>query len=176
MAIRLAEKEHWKERIEEKIKKRISAVKSENAKLFEDIQREAEAKTIESLGLTEDMKRLEKLKAKETETSAQWKELTTSVRNRLFPNNKEIGHCYSHYNEIRNAISEIRKAHEEKIYGNHEVGRELLKLQNERENILDTVWLATSPRQVTELWQRVVNLLGEDTTDFQKEILSEHQE
>jgi hypothetical protein len=47
-----------------------------------------------------------------------------------------------------------------------------LRLRSEKDNLLDVVWLATSPVQVRQLWSRVGELLGEKPTDLEKEALA----
>ena len=75
----------------------------------------------------------------------------------------------------REAIRELQRHVEEELLLNHPLGREVTSLQNEKENLLDTVWLATSSREVTTLWEKALKLLGEQTTDFQREVLSERR-
>jgi hypothetical protein len=50
-------------------------------------------------------------------------------------------------------------------------GQRILKLEQDKEDLFDTVWLATSPSQIKELWSRVSTLLGEPPTGLQKEAL-----
>ncbi len=40
-----------------------------------------------------------------------------------------------------------------------ELGRKVLQLELEKEQLLDTIWLATSPKQVKELWTALGELL-----------------
>ncbi|MGH9822129.1 MAG: hypothetical protein ACREDR_02560 [Blastocatellia bacterium] len=47
----------------------------------------------------------------------------------------------------------------------------ILKLQREIDHLCDTVWLATSPAQMKELWSRVGKLVGEEDTELQREAL-----
>ena len=54
----------------------------------------------------------------------------------------------------------------------HELGRQVLKLRAEKENLLDVIWLATSSRQVRQLWTKVAELLGEEPTHLEREALS----
>jgi hypothetical protein len=46
------------------------------------------------------------------------------------------------------------------------------ELRREREDLLDTVWLATSPAQVKDLWQKLGSVLGDEYTPLQQEALS----
>ena len=57
-------------------------------------------------------------------------------------------------------------------YAEDALGQEILRLRREKENLLDTIWLATSPHQIRQLWQKVVELLGDEQTILQKEALA----
>ena len=65
------------------------------------------------------------------------------------------------------------EAHEEELLGQSDEGREILKLRQEREALLDTVWLAISNKEIRNLWSRVSAAVGDDVTPLQEEILSE---
>src|SRR5713101_1122393 len=49
---------------------------------------------------------------------------------------------------------------------------ELDAVEKQKENLLDTIWLATSPNQIRQLWQKVIELLGDEQTILQKEALA----
>ena len=51
------------------------------------------------------------------------------------------------------------------------LGQQIQNLKREQEELLDTVWIATSPVQIAKLWSRVVALLGDSLTDLQQETL-----
>ena len=51
------------------------------------------------------------------------------------------------------------KALEADILAESDLGRRVLSLREEKENLLDTVWLATSSSQIKELWEQVNTLL-----------------
>ena len=53
-----------------------------------------------------------------------------------------------------------------------DLGREILKLSAERESLLDAIWLATSPRQVKDLWSKVAALLGDEPTQLERDALA----
>ena len=51
------------------------------------------------------------------------------------------------------------KALEADILAESDLGRRVLSLREEKDNLLDTVWLATSSSQIKELWEQVNSLL-----------------
>lgn len=54
----------------------------------------------------------------------------------------------------------------------HPQGRRLLELEEEQTNLLDTVWLATSSKQIKSLWEKTTKVLGGKETRLQKEALA----
>jgi hypothetical protein len=56
--------------------------------------------------------------------------------------------------------------------GDDSVGREITRLEAERDRLLDIVWLATSPVQIKQLWSKVAALLGDEPTPLEREVLA----
>ncbi len=52
--------------------------------------------------------------------------------------------------EVAEAISRRQAAHQETLLADDPVGREIAHLEAERENLLDTVWLACSTAQIED--------------------------
>jgi hypothetical protein len=74
--------------------------------------------------------------------------------------------------EVARAVLARQAVHEAELLAEAEGGREVLRLRREKENLLDTVWLATSPQQVKDLWRKVAELLGEEPTALQRVALA----
>ncbi|MCA9120721.1 MAG: hypothetical protein H6822_35915 [Planctomycetaceae bacterium] len=45
--------------------------------------------------------------------------------------------------------------HEDELLAELERGQEIVRLRQEKEDLLDTVWFATSGAQIKELWSKV---------------------
>ena len=45
-------------------------------------------------------------------------------------------------------------------------------MRREKDELLDVVWLATSGTAIRQLWQKVVELLGDEQTQLQKDALA----
>ncbi len=169
MALTITEKQHWKDRIETRIEKRIKRLKAGNLELITGIAEQAKTQAIAQSKLTKEFARLTTIEDSESALAKQKETLLTQIHGKL------IGKSDSSYyirSRIDFRIAELQRDIEEDLLAESDMGREIRNLAAEKENLLDTVWLATSSRQVTDLWQKVLNLLGEDTTDFQREILS----
>ncbi|MBI2823143.1 MAG: hypothetical protein HYX69_00465 [Planctomycetia bacterium] len=76
-------------------------------------------------------------------------------------------HC-----DAERAINQRQTVHEEELLGQTDRGRRILKLREEREGLLDTVWLATSPTQIRALWSKVGELLCDEPTQLQRDALA----
>ena len=83
-----------------------------------------------------------------------------------------ISLSYRADSEVESAMARRQHVFEQQLLAEHEVGREIVKLQDEKENLLDTIWLATSPAQLKTLWTKVAELLHQDTTTLEKEALA----
>ena len=73
---------------------------------------------------------------------------------------------------VDNAIRVRQSVHEKELLAADPLGRQILELQREQEDLLDTVWLATSPVQIKQLWTRVAEILHQQPSNLQKHALS----
>ena len=82
--------------------------------------------------------------------------------------------CYGYHREeeVKSAVAKRQKVHEDELLGECDTGREILRLRQEQENLLDTVWLATSPVQLKTLWTKVGELLGTEPTQLERDALA----
>ena len=175
MGLTVIEKEHWKERIERRINKRIEAVWASEPNLKERIDKDARQRALESLKLAE-------LEHESDEVEQQKKVLEAREQNltrqklavvRGVPLDVVDDHMSYHTDqEIEQAVRRRQGVFEQELLAAHEVGREIVKLQEEKENLLDTIWLATSPAQLKTLWTKVAELLHQDTTTLEREALA----
>ena len=81
-------------------------------------------------------------------------------------------YCLRHDSEIQNAISRRRAVHEDELLAEDALGKKILRLRQEKEDLLDTVWLATSGAQIKELWAKVAQLLGDEPTQLQQDAMA----
>ena len=80
--------------------------------------------------------------------------------------------AYRHDREVDNAVARRQAVHEDELLAETETGLRILKLRQEKDNLLDTVWLATSSKQIKELWSKVAELLDDDQTQLQRDALT----
>lgn len=170
----VTEKQHWKERIARRIDKRIAAIEAEDPNLMERITREARQQALESLGLAGPFARLDEIErqrdALHEEEERVHRDVLAHIRGVPV---EEIDACRIHHSmpEVEKAVHRRQDVYEDQLLAGSDCGRRLLALRAEREELLDTVWLAVSPVQIKELWGRVGKLLGESSTPLQQAAL-----
>lgn len=173
-SLTVAEKHHWKDRIGKRLDKKIEAILAGEPHLMERIQEQARQRAVQSLGLTELQAELDALTKQQEERERRERHLhraTLAVVRRVPVDDVDECYCHSQHHDVTVAIQRRLAVHEEELLAADEVGHEILRLRREKDNLLDTVWLAASSQQIKELWRKVVELLGEHQTDLQKEAL-----
>jgi hypothetical protein len=171
----VAEKTHWRDRIQARIDRRIEAITTGDPGLMERIRQEAKGRALESLGLAGYQEELDRIAGQRAELDRRDAQLRKEMLAKVRGVSAEDLDCYSRvrdHPEIRATIGKRQALHEEELLAGHELGRQVLRLRAERENLLDAIWLATSPAQVRAFWQKVSELLGEEPTRLEREALS----
>lgn len=161
-----------RDRIAARIDKAIDRLKAEVPTLAGRVEREARAVATKSLGLDKLLLRKEQIEEEEKKLTAETQliERTLVALVRGVPV-KSVEHFYRTADEVDAAILTRQRVHEDKLLGQHPIGKKIIELKEEKDNLLDTVMLATSNTQVKEIWQHVDDLLGETPTKLQKAAL-----
>jgi len=177
MALTVAEKNHWKERIAKRIEQRIETlVEKHDPTLLQRVSEEARAKAYESLGIDVQQRELEAIEKQKEEMERRQRRLRAEQRaliNGTTPEEElERGGYYGRYDhEVEQAVNARAKALEADILAESDLGRQVLALRHEKDNLLDTVWLATSCKQIKELWEQVNALLELKPTTLEEKAL-----
>jgi len=165
MSITVAEKTHWKERIGRRIEHRIETlVAKQDPTLLQRVSEEARQKAYESLAIDSHQRELEQLEKQKQEMERRERHLKAEQRSVLngtsVEEELERGGYYPRYDqEVENAVKARARALEADILAESDLGKQVLTLREEKDNLLDTVWLATSSSQIKELWEQVNALL-----------------
>jgi hypothetical protein len=171
----VAEKTHWRDRIQARIDRRIEAITAAEPGLIERIKHEARARALASLGLAGFRRELDEITAQRDALDRRdaqiRKEMLATVRGVSVDDLDVYSRVHDHP-EIRTAMTRRQAVHEDELLAGHELGRQVLKLRAEKENLLDVIWLATSPAQVRQLWTKVAELLGDEPTQLEREALA----
>ena len=171
MPLTTTEKQHWRDRIAKRIEKKIAGITALDPGLFSRIESQARTRAIESLGLAEFMTGQARVEKEMQQLKSREEQLTRDVLSRLRGIEPDKIDSYSvcrSDNEINNAIKARQTVHEETLLREHDLGRQITQLRLEKENLLDTVFLATSPTQVRTLWEKVSDLLGDELSQLQQ--------
>jgi len=178
MGLTVTEREHWKDRIAKRIDKAIVATYSEEEpQLLQRVKDEAKRQAVAKLGLSELMEQrnqlLEEIGRLEKKRDDVTKRVASQVTGR--PVNEVRPHHYRGFEaiprEVEEAVEEAAASIEERLLAEHPLGSRVLQLRQEKEELLDTVWLATSGRQIKELWTSVSERLDQAPTPLQAEAL-----
>ena len=177
----VTEKSHWRDRIAARIARAVERIKARHPALFDRVAREAHARALASLGLADAYAELEAIKADEATLARRKKQAQRSMvaTLRSVPID-EVADCFHvRYgselglpNEVAEAITRRQAAHQEQMLADDPIGREISRLEVEKDSLLDTIWLATSPTQIRQLWTRVGELLGDEPTTLEREALA----
>ena len=174
MPLTTTEKQHWRDRIGKRIDKKIAAITAVEPGLFARIESEARTRAIQSLGIAELMAEQERVEQQQKALESREEQLSRQVLSHLRGVPPQTIDTYAVTRsdiEVNNAIKARQVVHEETLLREHEIGRQVTQLRLERENLLDTVFLATSPVQVRDLWQKVSDLLGDELSQLQREAM-----
>lgn len=174
MGLTLREKEHWRDRIARRIDHAIEELQAkEDLGYFERIRSQAEQQAWTSLGLAEMKEDVSNAKAEQERLGKRvkqlWAEMLAVVSGEPADDSR---HHYSQPPQICAAISRRRLVHEHELLQQTTLGQKILHLEREKEELLDTVWLATSPTQVKQLWSRFAEVLSWEPPELQQQALS----
>ena len=177
----VTEKSHWRDRIAARIAKAVERIKARHPALFDRIAREAHTQALTTLGLADAHAELEAIKAEEAVLARRKKQAQKSMiaTLRSVPID-EVSDSFSvRYgselglpHEVAEAITRRQTAHQEQMLADDPIGREIAKLESEKDSLLDTIWLATSPTQIRQLWTKVGELLGDEPTTLERDALA----
>ena len=175
MALTVTEKEHWKDRISRRIDRAIETTYAAvDAGFRGRIADSARKLAVESLGIAkleerrQEIERQKKALDREDEVASQ--QVFALVRGCDVVEAASVA-SWTRSREVEEAIKLRQELQKQKLLAESEAGRRILGLIEEKEELLDTVWLATSGKQIKELWGQVSKLLDQEPTSLQADAL-----
>jgi hypothetical protein len=170
----VTEKEHWKERIERRLDNRIEAIWAREPNLKERIDDEARQKALESLHLAELSREADEIDQQKEQIDKRLSQIAKQMLAvvRGVPVDAVDEYHYRAEQEIEAAVIRRQRVFEDELLAAHEIGSQIVKLRQEKENLLDTIWLATSPSQLKTLWTKVAELIQDEMTPLQQEAIA----
>ncbi|MBM4081935.1 MAG: hypothetical protein FJ278_19670 [Planctomycetes bacterium] len=177
MPLTLGEKEHWRSRIAKRIDHRIETlVAKQDPAFLQRVTEQTRDKAYQSLGIQPQRKELEQLDKDEERMNRRRNRLRAEQRAAINGTAVEEelergGYYRGGDNLVEDAVRARASALEADILAQSELGKQVLALRAEKENLLDTVWLATCSSQIKELWAKVNALLDLSPTALEQEAL-----
>lgn len=170
MSLTITEKEHWKTRIEKRIDAEIERLKREDKELFDQICAEARDEALEEMGITRQYGEIQLLHEEISALQDKHESLQKQVARTLRDDGFTSGFYYNPGAEIEAGLQKLTPEKEEALMKKHPEGRRVLNLEREKESLLDTVWLSTSPPQIRTLWREVDSVLGVESSELQNKL------
>ncbi len=171
-SLTVTEKQHWKERIEKRIGRRIDALCAEEAGFMERIESAARERALESLGVGKLQKQMDRIDQQRDKLQVRKDNVEASIAEKVLGLSvRKARHGFS-TRDVSAAIEKQQAIHRDGVLAETPRGCEILELEVEQEHLLDTVWLATSSKQIKELWTKVDDKLGGQQTKLQREALA----
>lgn len=164
-ALTVTEKEHWKSRIEKRLNDQIERIYLEQLGFKEKIDTAAHKAAVKSLGIADMLAKRSTLEEEIKKREKQKDELEKRIAQTVFPDGNQ---CYYW---VKDEVCKHTDLYRNEVLGKSRRGKRILALETEKENLLDTVWLATSSKQIKDLWAQVDRLLGETPSKLQSEAL-----
>ena len=174
MSLTVREKDHWRSRIERRIDRKIKEIEaSEPSHVWEEMERCADQMAREDLGIAkfsdEEIRLNEEMKRNERNLRRVWAQMLATIRGvDLTLVDLPSGHPY----EVGCLVRKRKEVFKEQLRKAHPKGEQILKLEQEKDELLDTVWLATSASQIKELWSQIAVGLESELTPFQQKALA----
>lgn len=174
MSLTVKEKEHWKYRIERRIDRRIKEIQaSEPAQVWSDMDRQARQMALDKLGIAapaHELERLEKLREQlKRDEERLWRSAVAVIRG---VDLTEVEYASSVRYEVERQVDRHKELILDQLQAAHPKGQQIQRLQQEKDELLDTVWLATSTSQIKELWSQIAEGLQSKVTPFQQKAIA----
>ena len=177
MSLTVTEKNHWKERIAKRIERAVEDLLAKHDPTFHTkTELQARQKAVDSLGIADQYRRIDEIKAEIKTLEAERSHLAEKIDRTLIPSTEHCRGWYDTAARIERIIKDRQSVYEKELLGETPLGLKVLRLRREQEDLLDTVWLATSPIQIRQLWNQVGQLLGQEMTELQTGVVNNDAE
>ena len=176
MSLTVSEKTHWKERITKRIDQRIETlIAKQDPTLLQRVTEQSRERSYASLGIASQQQELEQIKKRREELDKRERRLKAEQRAAIksTPLDEELDSDHWRYDTtVEQAVKTRATAFEADELAETDLGKQVLALREEKENLLDTVWLATSSTQIKQLWEQVNALLERTPTALEEKALT----
>lgn len=169
MGLSVTEKQNIKEIIENRIDREIERIQTENKPAADDIKEQARAQTLAALNITDQISELQSIKEQITELGEQKKQLEGRILEMLGVDMRKANYGYGASSEqaIESKIASASRSYEKNLLNAHPILGKIVTLRQEKDNLLQSVWIATSNVQVKQLFDMVNQLLASVPTELE---------
>lgn len=169
----VTEKEHWKQRMERRIDKAIESLETQDVTFMPTIEAKAKREAHVSLGTAEMNDRIAVIKNHSKELEAEFEKLESAMYTHAL-GAEAVRHqqLYCMRSDFYSLLDKLSSRIESELLLASPIGREILKLRQEKDSLLDTVWLATSNAHIRDLWSRVSSVVGDEATPLQQQVMT----
>ena len=177
----MKEKEQWNERMSNKITKAVEQlVEMHEPDYFDRIDKEADRIVCESFGLTDQRAELARQAAECERLTEELRRAESERKTTVFHMLKTLAKTQEDRAEFRRVAGEYeleariefeKAKRRPKLMADDGLGRRILELQSEQEQMIDTILLATTSKQLRELWVTVSQRLEQPLTAFQSKLV-----
>lgn len=177
------ENNHWKYRIRRRIDQVITSLTAtEDPGFLDRVEQDARKRALESLAIADLHKRVGEIRQRrqdlDREENDTYRKMIATVNRCDISDVPELDRVHASRlgpdclpDSLECAIARRQEIHERQLLGKSSLGRRLLQLRREQEELDDTVWLASSCKQIRELWQKAAELLILEPTPLQTAVL-----
>ena len=172
MTLTVKEKEHWKDRISSRIDRAIEDIyRREGAQKRNEIRKASRRRVLDTFEIREGVNHIQSLDEKINKLNNEKEAHVSEVTDQLQKLGFKFGYGVDAYRDLNAFLVSQAESYEREVMLCTEFGRKIIRLKDEQDQLLDTVWLATSPNQIKRLWTEMASLLGEQPTELQQQAL-----
>jgi len=175
MGLTVKEKDHWRERIARRIDQTIDELECKEDPTFRQrLAEKADSEAWKSLGLGELHAEVEKINAEIKRSEDRRSEIYDQML-RIVEGTSETTHYYRSRGypcQVTESVKRHSLVHQRELMASDPLGKRILQLEREKEELLDTVWLATSSAQIKDLWSRFIDMLNWEPPELQRQTLA----
>lgn len=162
MGLSVTEKQELRAIISKRITLRIEQLKAGQKDLLTGLNAQARAAACAQLGIEAEMEQLDQLNRRKAALDKQVNAAELAVYDRV----KHIEH-YGYTNRmerIEQILRRVQKPLEDTLLHETPLGQQIAALTAEQSHLDETVWAATSPKQVSEIFRALNTVLDERPT------------
>lgn len=160
------DKQHWRDLIAKKIDKRIDGIKAACPSRFSNLAAQAYNESLKSLGLVPFYTKEDTLtkQIRELEQQKEKNERAMIAHLRNVPPDTIERYTYNCRSEVQEAVEKRAATHLDALMQADDLGQQVLALEAEKEDLLNSVYLATATSQIKDLYASVLKLIDETPT------------